>query len=300
MPISVMGEMAQSWPLFIASVFSVIAVASAMGWAISRWKWLPGTTGVWGMFPGSSTAMVLMAESFGADSRLVALMQYLRVFLVGVAATSVARIWAPVNPADAVVGFSLIPAAAAVDWAALARTLALALGAAWIGQKIRLPAGAMLMPMLMGVLLQDSGLLRIELPWWLLNVCYAFVGWAIGLRFTREIVRYSATVLPRILLGTMLLIAICGGMAVLVARWGHVDPLTAYLSMSPGGADTVGIIANGSHSVNVPFVMAMQAGRFLLLAFFGPLLARMVAHCLPMSTLSAIPAVAVAGRCSGR
>ena len=42
---------------------------------------LPGTTAVWGSSPGAATAMVLMAEAFGADARLVAFMQYLRVDL---------------------------------------------------------------------------------------------------------------------------------------------------------------------------------------------------------------------------
>ena len=38
--------------------------------------------------------MVLMAEAFGADIRLVAVMQYLRVAFVGLVASIVAREWA--------------------------------------------------------------------------------------------------------------------------------------------------------------------------------------------------------------
>ena len=52
---------------------------------------LPGTTAVWGSSPGAATAMVLMADAFGADARLVAFMQYLRVIFVSMAAALIAR-----------------------------------------------------------------------------------------------------------------------------------------------------------------------------------------------------------------
>jgi len=275
-PLSMLGEIARSWPLFVLSVASVLVVSVLMGWAMARWRLLPGTTAVWGSFPGAATAMVLMAESFGADVRLVALMQYLRVLLVGVVASTVARLWAPVHVPAA----TWLPAAAPLDAVALLQTLALAVGGAGIALKLRIPAGAMLLPMFVGVLLQDTGLLRIELPWWLLVACYAVVGWNIGLRFTPQILRHAAALLPRVLAGIVTLIVLCGLLACALAHFAHVDALTAYLATSPGGADTVAIIASGS-AVDLPFVMAMQTARFLVVAFFGPALARFVARRLP-------------------
>jgi uncharacterized membrane protein AbrB (regulator of aidB expression) len=53
---------------------------------------LPGTTAIWGSSPGAATAMTLMSESYGADMRLVAVMQYLRVVLVVLTASLVARL----------------------------------------------------------------------------------------------------------------------------------------------------------------------------------------------------------------
>ena len=49
------------------------------------------------------------------------------------------------------------------------------------------------------------------------------------------------------------------------------DPLTAYLATSPGGADSVAIIA-ASSNVDVPFVMAMQMARFILVLLVVPVL----------------------------
>ena len=276
MPLALMSEIGRSWPLFVLAVGSVLVASVALGWAMARWRLLPGTTAVWGSFPGAATAMVLMAEAFGADARLVALMQYLRVLLVGVTATAVTRIWLP----DHVVGAPMLAPAPALHWAAFGETLALAGAGAWLALRLRIPAGGLLVALFAGVVLQDTGLLAIELPRWLLAACYALVGWSIGLRFTPAILRHATRLLPRVVAGICTLIVLCAGLAWLLVRFAHVDPLTAYLATSPGGADTVAIIAATS-PVNVPFVMAMQSARFIVVAFCGPAIARAVARRVP-------------------
>jgi membrane AbrB-like protein len=107
--------------------------------------------------------------------------------------------------------------------------------------------------------------------------CYAVVGWIIGLRFTREIVVYAARMLPRITTSILVLIILCGGLAWVLHLALGTDMLTAYLATSPGGADSIAIIA-ASSKVDLPFVMAMQTARFLLVILIGPSLARMVAR----------------------
>src|SRR5271165_5914709 len=83
----------RKWPMFLGLIGAVIFFAAALGFVLSRWKVLPGTTAVWGSSPGAATAMVLMADAFGGDMRLVAVMQYLRVACVGLVASVVARAW---------------------------------------------------------------------------------------------------------------------------------------------------------------------------------------------------------------
>jgi hypothetical protein len=217
--------------------------------------------------------MVLMADAFGGDMRLVAVMQYLRVACVGLVASIVARAWSA-SGAAAPVAIDWFPHLAAGPFLG---TLALAIGGAVIGVKSRIPAGALLLPLFVGAPLSASHLLTITLPPWLLAICYALVGWSIGLRFTREIVLYAAKQLPRILASIFTLIAMCGGLAFALHEVAGTDALTAYLATSPGGADAVAIIATSS-PVDVPFVMAMQIGRLLLVILIGPSLARMVAR----------------------
>ncbi len=192
-PATLVGEVGKSWPLFVAGVGSVLLLSALLGWAMARWRVLPGTTAVWGSFPGAATAMVLMGGAFGADTRLVALMQYLRVLLVGIAATTVTRLWVPVHAASV----PLIPPHAPIHALAFAETLALAGTGAWFAVRLKIPAGGLLVPMFAGVVLLDTGLLAIELPWWLLAGSYALVGWSIGLGFTPTILRHAARAAAR-------------------------------------------------------------------------------------------------------
>lgn len=222
--------------------------------------------------------MVLMAEAFGGDMRLVAVMQYLRIALVGIVASVVSRLW---MTSDSV-------AAAAPNWfppvaaGPFAETLALAVAGAVIGVKSKIPAGALLVPMIVGVVLSGSRGVTITLPPWLLAGCYALVGWSIGLRFTRPIVLHAARLLPRIVASIFVLIALCGCLAYVLHVVTGTDALTAYLATSPGGADSVAIIAPSS-KVDLPFVMSMQIARMFVLILIGPSLARMLVRWGPGS-----------------
>jgi uncharacterized protein len=270
-PLSIFVEMAHHWAIFLGGVVSVMAAAALLGWLLTVRQVLPGSTAIWGTFPGAAMAMTLMAESFDADIRLVAFMQYLRVVLVAVGATVIARLFTP-SVAGAAWDLDWFPH---VAWPAFAVTAALAIVGAVAGQRLRIPAGPLLVPMVVGVILQDAGLIRVELPPWLLAVAYLLVGWSIGLRFNRTILTYVAKAFGRVLVSLLLLVVVCaafGGVLVAVA---DVDPLTAYLATSPGGVDSVAIVA-ASTKVYMPFVMAMQTGRFALVLLTGPVIARLL------------------------
>ena len=270
---AILVTMVQQWPLFLAGVCSVLIISTSLGALLARWKVLPGTTAVWGSSPGAATVMVLMSEGFGGDPRLVAYMQFLRVMMVAIAASIVARLWG-VPGGTIRAGIDWFPYVAAGP---LWETMALAVIGAIAGAKSRIPAGALLIPLFAGIALSCTHVISITLPPWLMAGCYALVGWSIGLRFTREIVIYAARVFPKIAASTMTLIALCGGVAWLLHVTAGIDPLTAYLATSPGGADSVAIIA-ASSPVDVPFVMAMQVARFVVVLLVGPILARMVAR----------------------
>ena len=118
--------------------------------------------------------------------------------------------------------------------------------------------------------------MRIELPPWLLAISYALLGWSIGLGFTRRILLHASRALPQIVLSIVALIAFCCGLAFVLVKTSGVDPLTAYLATSPGGIDSIAIIA-ASSKVNMSFVMALQTARLVIVMLVGPRLARLIA-----------------------
>ena len=219
--------------------------------------------------------MVLLAGEFGADARLVAFMQYLRVVLVAVAASVVAR---AVSPHHATAMPILSGALPPIDVRSLGATMATAMVGTLVAQVARLPAAPLLGPMMLGALLQGTGWLHIELPPAVLASAYAIVGATIGLRFDRATVAAAARSLPAVAACLVALVLTCALMSSALVRLSGVDPLTAYLAMSPGGADSVAIIAASSDRIDVPFVMAMQVSRFALILLFGPALARRLAR----------------------
>lgn len=270
---SVLVPLLDDWPIVLLVLLLTLAASGVSGWLLTRFSELPGPTGAWGSSPGGASAMVAMAGDFGADVRLVAFMQYLRVLFVATAAAIVARIGLGDQAAAQGAGLAWFPP---LDWRFLA-TLLLAVGGAWLGKVARIPSGALLVPMLVGAGLNGSGVMALQLPEWLLALAYTLIGWNVGLLFTRPIFQLALRTLPQMLASIFGLMAFCGLMA-----WGltwvlPIDMLTAYLATSPGGLDTIAIIAAGS-SVNLSFVMAMQTLRLFTILLTGPAMARWISR----------------------
>ncbi len=263
----------KDWPLFLAVVLATVAASSSLGYLMSRRRILPGTTAVWGSSPGAASAMVLMAETFGADARLVALMQYLRLVMVAGAAALVARFIVDASGAapPPIIWFP------ALDPRAFTQTIAIAVIGTLVGRIAPIPSGALIVPMIAGALLQGFGLIEIVLPEWLLSIGYALIGWRIGLGFTRSVVRHAARVLPQITLSILVLMAFSASLAALLVHLLGIDPLTAYLATSPGGMDSIAVIA-ASTPVDLSFVMALQAVRFFIIVLTGPSIAHFIAR----------------------
>ena len=117
----------------------------------------------------------------------------------------------------------------ALDWGGFLATLLIAAGGGLIGMALRIPAGALLVPMAMAALLEAMGLVNIVLPPWLLAITYALLGWSIGLSFNRQILQHAARALLPIMLAIGVMIGVCAALAAVLVHYAGIDPLTAYL-----------------------------------------------------------------------
>ena len=251
--------------------------AAALGWSISRFGVIPGATAVYGITPGAAGPMMLLGEAEGADVQVVAIMQYSRVMLVVLAVAFVAHLWADAGDLHPHGAIWLTP----VHWGNLVAVLLLAALGQQAARLVRLPAWAVLGPMLLLSALHAAGWITIELPRWILAAAYAAIGWHIGLGFRRDALFQIGRALPAIMAATLALMALCALLAWCLAHFAHVDSLTAYLATSPGGLDSVAIIAASTPRVDLSFVLALQSVRLLFVIGLSPLITRLVVRHSP-------------------
>lgn len=272
---SILMSIAHDWVVMLLVVATTIAAGAVVGWVLTKYGALPGNTAAWGSSPGGAAAMTAMSEEYGADARLVAFMQYLRVFIVVLTASAVSRVLIGPQPPAAEASTPLINLGLDAPLIPLLETLAVILTGPLIGLRVRIPAGAMLVPLVLGSILNSSGIVSITVPHWLSGAAYACLGWYIGLRFTRGVVLHVYRAIPQLLLSTFLLIGLCCVSAQMLTRYLGISGLTAYLATSPGGLDSIAIIAMGSNS-DAAFVLSMQTLRLFAVILTGPYIARLV------------------------
>ncbi|MDJ0931430.1 AbrB family transcriptional regulator [Breoghania sp.] len=134
----------------------------------------------------------------------MAFIQYTRVIIVAGCAAAVARIWADLgeNATGATHMFT------APDWPQFGLTPLLVVATLVVHRFVRLPSLSFVFPMVFGTLVQDVGLVTIELPPLLLTAAYVAIGWAIGLRFDVAVLKHAARATPRILVSIFCLVGL--------------------------------------------------------------------------------------------
>lgn len=271
-PAGFVAEMTAHWPVVLGGTAFTIIISTGLGWFLSRSPLLPGTTALWGFSAGAASVMTFMSKGYGADFRLVAFMQYLRVACVALSAGIVVRVGPGVTVAPLFQEW--FPRVSPLSYAAI---LAIAIGFSLLGTRMRLPGGAFLLPMAVGVALIKLTGLPLMPPPWMKALSFAVIGWAIGLRFTPDLLRHAARAFPLVSAAILAMILTNGLVAVLLASLTGLDLLTAFLATSPGGADSVAIIA-ATVPVDIAFVTTMQTVRLLVVLAISPAIARRLSN----------------------
>jgi membrane AbrB-like protein len=264
--IDIFTDFLQKWPMFLGFTLAILIASYLIGFCISKLNRIHHTTAFWGLLPGASSVIILMSDGFGADSRLVAFMQYVRVLLVASSASLIVHFYIQL-PETVGITPSWFPN---IHWHIFGISLGLIAMGILVGHFTPLPAGAILVPFVIGSILHAAGIIELELPPWLLTIAYIFLGWTIGMRFTQSTLSHALATLPQTLSAIIALMLFCALLAyLLVVYWG-VDPITAYLATSPGGMDSIAIIAASTTTVDMPFIVTLQTMRFLVILFIGP------------------------------
>jgi membrane AbrB-like protein len=268
---SSLNAVADAWlPVAIVSA-GTLALSILAGWALVKTARLDPPTAALGMVAGGASGIVGMARELGADDRLVAIMQYLRVLvvvvltpiLVGIAFSHPHGASGGPAPSDATVFGS------PRDWLLTAAALALGALAAVL---TRIPAGSLLAPMVVAAVLALT-IGDFQVPKLLREPAFAAIGLQVGLRFTRGLLREAGRLLVPSLLSIAGLLVACFGLALILAATTDATLLDSYLATTPGGLYAVLAAAFGT-GANTTFVIAVQTLRLFVMILLAPLVVR--------------------------
>jgi hypothetical protein len=268
---SSLNAVADAW-LPVALVSGGTLVLSILcGLVLVRTVGLDRPTAALGMVAGGASGIVGMAHELGADDRLVAVMQYLRVLVV-VVLTPVLVALAFGHPHGSDPGAT--PSGAplfgtATDW--LLMLAALAIGAL-VAIATRIPAGSLLAPMVVAAVL-TLVVGDFQVPEIVREPAFAAIGLQVGLRFTPSLVRAAGRLLVPTLLCIVGLLVACFGLALALAATTDASLLDAYLATTPGGLYAVLAAAFGT-GADTTFVIAVQTLRLFVMILLAPLVVR--------------------------
>lgn len=270
-----LGPLAEHWPALAAVGAVTLLLSVAGGLGLARVAAVDPATALLGTLSGGASGMVAMSDDLGADARVVAFMQYVRLGVV-IATSSAVATWLAGASGGAPLGMVLPPEADGTVGgllAAYALTAAATALGAWLGERLRLPAAALVGPVLAGLALAALGLPHGQWPPGTLAAAYLVLGVAVGSRYDRASLRALARVAPAVLAFVVLLMAASAVLAWALVAWAGLDPLTAYLATAPGGIEAATAAALDA-GADAPLVLTAHVVRILVVILAGPPLVR--------------------------
>ncbi|WP_238162366.1 AbrB family transcriptional regulator [Cohnella sp. AR92] len=268
-------DMGHQLPTMMLMTTLLLVASTAIGFVVSKLTGLPFPTVLMGTIPGGMNQMLILAEETkGIDITVVTFLQVSRLMIIIFCVPLL--VFSPVFGGTE----SAVHRTAEADWGSLFPNIVwfaiLCVTAAWLAKKIRFPSAYLLGPMIATAVAQGIGLDGPAMPAVILNAAQLMIGTYVGLLLRPEkLERKVRLVLLAILSGAVLLGFAFGLSAMLTALHPAVSPMTAFLSMSPGGMDQMGIISQEVHA-DIAIVTSYQVFRTWFIYFAIPPLIRLL------------------------
>jgi membrane AbrB-like protein len=267
-----LAALGERWAGVAVVILATLGASLAAGLALAAVTPLDRPTALLGLVAGGASGIVGMSDELGADARLVAFMQYARVLVVVLVAPVVVALF--LGGAD---GRAAATPGGAGLVADLAYTAAACAGGVALARLARVPAGLVLLPMVLAALLSGSGVAAgARVPGLVQDIAFAVVGLQVGLRFTLATVRLARRILPAVLGAIAGLIVVCAALAAALQLMTGVTYADAYLATTPGGLYAVLATALDGGGEDPAFVLAVQALRLVVMVLAAPVVVRLL------------------------
>ena len=257
-----------------AAAISILFMSLLNGWVLARWTSLDTPTAFLGTLPGGASAMVAMSDSLQADTRLVAVMQYVRLLIILGTLFIAAPLLLHFLPHSTHVTHALTSQLnQQFTWSHLGILTFLTVAGYLAGVYTRIPAAPFLVPTLLEFGLGLAGISPGRWPMPIFATAYLLMGLQIGGRFQRKTLETMKGLFAPVI-GTSLLLLIASIVLAVWLSWGlKLSPLSAYLAATPGGLDSVAAMA-GELQADTSIILAIQMVRLLSVLLLGPWLVR--------------------------
>lgn len=264
------------WAPVLGVSLLTLALTVVAGVVLARVAPVDAPTAALGMIAGGASGIVAMSGELGADDRLVALMQYLRVLVIVLLTPLLVPLAFPGEHATTAGGGGSGDVLAGVGVTVLAAVVGAALARA-----VHLPAGSLLGPLLVAGALALAGPADgLVVPGALQEIAFAVIGLQVGLRFTPEAVRTAGRLLLPTLAAIAAILLACAGLGALLAPLAGVSFLDGYLATTPGGLYAV-LATAVSAGADSTFVLAVQVLRLFVMLLAAPPIVRALLRLSP-------------------
>lgn len=263
----------RTWPITLTMLFLSLPVTMAAVMLylryVSGWNFREA---LYASAPGALSAVLAMAAEAKVDVRQVAFAQTVRVFFL-IAALPGLLLATGLSPHTGVV-----PPAAATELGSLHDILIMCgagITAALLAERIGIPGGLMIGPMIVNALLHGSGYVQAGVPQIVLVVSFVVLGAFTGSRFLGT----TVTMIKRLLMDSIgafvVALLICILFALAAAWLAGEDVGKTIVAFAPGGLEAMTILAF-LIGLDPAFVGAHHLARFVLIALLLPFAAKAV------------------------
>ena len=249
--------------LIVQITYMVIAGVAAYGIyrLIARYDVI---TAYFSSTPGGLSEMTLMGEHYGADARIISLNHAVRVLIIVTVIPFYFR-WiegleVPASPPNPQQIWTLLDVMILVGCGAIGYPAAV---------RLKLPAAALIGPMVLSAAAHISGLTASSVPGTLIAASQLIVGTALGCRFTN---RMSAIQMVRVIaiaaLAAIVMIAVAIALVSIASLVIPVQNTILFLSLAPGGLAEMSLIAL-AFGTGTAFVTVMHFIRVAIVMLLG-------------------------------
>lgn len=263
----------QHWGLGVVTMLAFVTVMTVVSvFFLVRVGKMDRSTAYFAGTPGGLGEMTIVGEQQGADPRTIALVHATRIFVVVFLLPLYLATTSNFDIPNTVQVLGSRPTAEGWELAILGGCAVIGY---FLGRTLRLPGGQILGPLLVSAVAYLSGLVHGGPPANLIAVAQVVIGSAIGARFVG--LNLSATARPIFLAlcSALVMLAMAGAFATVLAPWLGLPMHALLLALSPGGLAEMSLIALALN-VDTAFIATMHLVRILLIVTMAPIVFRIL------------------------